>query len=162
MELFYDPTFVVFTAFVAFVALTAKPIGKAVTSALDQRAERIAAELDEAARLREEAQKLLADYKRREADAAGEAEELLAHAREEAKRLRAQAESDLKAVLERRQLSALEKIAQAEAKAIAEVRGQAADLALAATAKLLVSKIDNAKAAGLVEASIAEVKQKLH
>ena len=162
MEIFHDPTFVVATAFVAFVALTAKPIAKAITSALDQRAERIRTELEEAARLREEAQKMLADYKRRQADAAEEAESLLVHAREEAARLRAQAESDLKAALERRQASAVEKIAQAEAKALSEVRGQAVDLALAATAKLLASKIDDAKAAGLVEDSIAEVKRKLH
>src|SRR3546814_7760908 len=85
-----------------------------VLDGLDARAERIRAELDEAQRLREEAQKALAEYKRKQRDAAKEAEDLLANAKHEAELLRRQAAEDLKETLARREKAAIEKIAQAE------------------------------------------------
>src|SRR3546814_14248082 len=87
---------------------------------LDARAERIRAELDEAQRLREEAQKALAEYKRKQRDAAKEAEDLLANAKHEAELLRRQAAEDLKETLARREKAAIEKIAQAETQALQE------------------------------------------
>ena len=162
MEIFHDPTFWVATAFVAFVVLTLKPIGKALTSALDNRADKIRQELEEAARLREEAQRMLAEYKRKQAEASKEAAELLEHTKTEAERLRSEAEADLAAALKRREQAAMEKIAQAEAKALQEVRNQAIDIAVAATGRLLAENVDDAKAAELVEGSIQDLKQKLH
>ena len=158
----YDPTFWVAVAFVIFVAATGKPIWKAITGGLDARAERIRQELDEATRLREEAQKMLAEYKRQQSEAASEAEAMLAHAREEAERLRDQAATDIAETLQRREQAAVEKIAQAEAKALQEVRARAVDIAVAATGKILAETIDEAKAGELVDQSIRELKGKLH
>jgi F-type H+-transporting ATPase subunit b len=159
---FHDPTFWVAVAFVLFVALTLKPLKKAIFGALDGRAEKIRFELDEAARLREEAQKMLAEYKRKQNDASKEAEDLLAHAKVEAERLGKEAEKEMEAALKRREAAALEKIAQAESKALSEVRGQAVDVAIAAAGKLLSDKLDEAKASDLVDHSIEEIKRKLH
>ena len=159
---FHDPTFWVAVAFVIFVGLTFKPLKKALFSALDARANRIRQELEEAARLREDAQKLLAEYKRKQSDAAKEAEALIEHAKIEASRLRDQAEQDLVHALKRREQAAVEKINQAESKALAEVRNQAVEIAIAATAKLLAENIDDAKTDALVRDSIEDLKSKLH
>lgn len=157
-----DPTFWVAIAFVVFVIAVFKPIRAAVFGALDARANRIRSELEEAARLREEAQKLLAEFKRKQSDAAKEAEAMLAHAKEEAETLRQQAAADLAATLKRREVAAVDKIAQAEAQAIQEVRNKAVDIAIAATANLLKESIDDAKASSLVDQSIQDLQGKLH
>jgi F-type H+-transporting ATPase subunit b len=109
---------------------------------LDERAERIRRDLDEAQSLREEAQRQLAEYKRKQRDALKTAEEILEHARSEAKRLSAEAERNLEETQKRREQQAMDKIAQAEANAVLEVRAAAVDLAVAATAKLLQEKLD--------------------
>lgn len=93
-----DPTFWVAVAFVIFIGLMYWKARKPVLDGLDARADRIKSELDEAQRLREEAQKALAEYKRKQRDAAKEAEDMLANAKHEAELLRNQASEDLKAV----------------------------------------------------------------
>ncbi|HMB75459.1 MAG TPA: F0F1 ATP synthase subunit B [Kiloniellaceae bacterium] len=160
-ELLHSPTFWVAIAFVIFVALTYKHLAKAMAAGLDKRSELIRQELEEAAQLREEAQKTLADYKKLQSEAAREAEELIEHTVKEAGRIREQAERDLEAALKRREQAAVEKIAQAEAKAMAEVRGRAVDIAIAATGKLLEEKLDSARADAIVDQSIADLR-KLH
>jgi len=163
--MFSDPTFWAAVAFVVFVvAVTIWParVQNLIADALDKRAAAIRAELDEAQRLREEAQKALAESKRKQRDMAKEAEELLENAKAEAGRLRDQAEKDLQEIMKRREQSALEKIEQAEANALQEVRNQAVDLAIAATGKLLREHLDESKAAALVDSSINEVRSKLH
>ncbi len=157
-----DPTFWVAIAFAAFVILAAKPIAGALFGALDARAERIRAEIDEAQALREEAQKTLAEYKRKQRDALKEAEAILDHAKVEAARLGEQAERDLEAGLERRQQAAVEKIAQAEAQALQEVRDQAIEMALAATAKLISDNLDKGRADAMVDQAIRDLSGKLH
>jgi F-type H+-transporting ATPase subunit b len=131
-------------------------------AALDQRAARIKATLDEAQKLRDEAQKLLADNQRRQRDAVKEAADILAQARDEAARLERDAASHFEALTARREKIALEKIAQAEAQAIAEVRGQAVDLAMAATARLLGEAMNEQRSAALIDAAIADLDKKLH
>ena len=158
----HDPTFWVAVAFVIFFAAVGRKIAGALNGALGARAEAIRKEIEEAQNLREEAQHLLAEYKRKQRDALSEAEEILAHAKLEAKRLTTQAEQDLEAALRRREQAAMDKIAQAEAKALQEVRNQAVDVAMAATAKLLESNMDQARANSLVEQSIQNVAGKLH
>ena len=160
--MFSDPTFWVAVGTVLFVIGVYKPIKNALLGALDARADRIRDELEEAARLREEAQKLLADYKRKQSEATAEAEAMLAHAKEEAETLRQQAAQELTAILKRREEAAMEKIAQAEANALQEVQGKAVDIAIAATGKLLTESLDDAKAGKLVDQSIAELEGKLH
>ena len=86
---------------------------------------------------------------------------MLRQAEDETKRMRAKAEADLSAALKRREQQAVDRIAQAEAQAIAEVRNLAADLALDATRKILIDKLDPAKAEKLVTEAIAELPRTL-
>jgi F-type H+-transporting ATPase subunit b len=149
-------------AFIIFVGLLIRPMTRMITSALDDRSDAIAKELDEAARLAEEAQAALADYQRKQRDAVKEAEEILARAEAEAKRMGEAAAQGLAAALERRGQLAMEKIAQAEARAVDEVRDAAVDIALGATRKLIEENVDKQKSAALVEDAIEELPDKLH
>ncbi len=156
-----DPTFWVAVAFIAFVVLAAKPVSRALFGALDARAERIRAEIEQAQALREEAQKTLAEHKRKQRDALKEAEAILDHAKVEAARLREQAEQILEAAFERRQKAALDKIAQAEAQALQQVREQAIEVALAAAAGLISRNLDRTRSDQLVDQAIGGLAGKL-
>ena len=157
-----NPTFWVAVAFFVFMGLMFWKARKPVLDGLDSRAERIKSELDEAQRLREEAQKALAEYKRKQRDALKEAEEIVAHAKAEAERLRKSAEADLEASLKRREELAMAKIEQAELNAINEVRNQAVDVAVAAAAKLIAQQVDDKKAEELTSSAIRDVAQRLN
>ena len=159
---FSNPTFWVAVGFVIFVVLTVRPIAKAALAALDGRAERIKAQLDEAQTLREEAQKTLAEYERKQRDAVAETEKIIEHAKEEARRIREEAQADLERTLARRAQQAEEKIEQAEAAALKEVRDQAVDVALAAAAKLIAEEVKPAKAKEIIDQSIDELSTKLN
>lgn len=156
------PEFWVALAFVIFAVLVWKKAKAAIVGALDARAEKIRAELDEAQRLREDAQAALAAYQRRQRDALKEAEAIIAHAREEAARIRAQAAADLEASLKRRESQAVDRIAQAEAAAVNEVRHLTVDLAIQAGRKLLTEGITAKQADALIDQSIAELPKHLH
>ncbi|KZD12489.1 F0F1 ATP synthase subunit B family protein [Oceanibaculum pacificum] len=158
----HDTNFWVAVAFVIFVVLAYKPVMKQVGGALDARAERIRLQIEEAQQLREDAQALLATYKRKQRDALKEAEDIVAHARDEAKRTQERAAAELEASLKRREAQALEKIAQAEAKAVQEVREKAVDVAMIATRKLLADQLDAKAANSLVDDAIAQIPTKLH
>ena len=125
------------------------------------RSDKSQGELDEAAQLREEAQTLLATYDRKQRDATKEAEDILAHAEAEAKRLAETAAQDLAEALKRREQLALEKIAQAEAQAIDQVRDAAVDLALKTTRELIVRNLDDNRAQALIDGAIKDLPQKL-
>jgi len=129
---------------------------------LDERAAMIAAELDEAKRLRAEAAVLLADYQRRAAGAEAEAQASVADAKAEAARFAEESRVALKAQIARREAAAQEKIAQAEAAAVNEIRGLAADAAVSAAQKLIVAKLDEKRASGLIADSIKGVGEKLN
>ena len=158
----FDATFWVAIAFVVFIALVGKRVYLMITAGLDKRADAIRNELDEAVRLREEAQALLAGYQRKQRDAVGEAEEILEHAKVEAAHLAEQAEKDLEAALERRIKLAEEKIARAEAQAVAEVRDLAVDVAIQAAHQLIADNLDETKTTTLVDEAIADLDKKLH
>lgn len=160
--LIHDPSFWVAVSFVIFVVLAWRPMKKAIAGALDERADKICRDLDEAVKLREEAQALLASYKRRQRDAENEVEEMLKNAKHEAERMREQAGRELEEMLKRREQQALDRIARAEADAVADVRRMAVELAIAATRRLLAENISEDRAAGLVDESIKQVEQKLH
>ncbi len=149
-------------AFIIFVGLLFRPVSRMITSALDDRSDAIAKELEEARRLAEDAQAALADYQRKQRDAVKEAEEILARGEAEAKRMGEAAARDLAAALERRGQLAMENIAQAEARAVDEVRNAAIDMALGATRKLIEENVDKQKSAALVEDAIEELPDKLH
>jgi F-type H+-transporting ATPase subunit b len=155
MELFKDPEFWVLIAFVIAVGFLIYKTKPRITGALDGRPAKIKAELDEAQRLREEAARALAEYQRKQRDALKEAQEIVAHAKAEAERAAAQGERDLEAALERRRRAAQERIALEEAKAVAELRGTAVDVALAAVRRLLGEELDTARRNRLVDDAIA-------
>jgi len=161
MHLFADPEFWVLVAAVIFVAGVWKPARNALLGALDGRAVRIGAELEEARKLREEAEQLLAQYQEREREAAAEAEAIVAHAREEAERIAGQSARDLDAALARRQRLAEERIAQAEQKAQDEIRAVAVDVAIGAAREVIQSQINEERGAALLDAAIAALPQRL-
>jgi F-type H+-transporting ATPase subunit b len=162
MEFLSSPEVWVAFAFFVFVLLTAKPIGRAIGTGLDGRAAKIKAQLDEARALRDEAERLLAEHQRKQIAAVKEVEAILARAREEAERVRRETAVNLEAAFVRREKMAIDKIAQAEVQAVADVRNQAIAVAIAAAAKLLRENIDAGKADALIEDSIKELDRKLH
>lgn len=162
-ELIHDPEFWVTVAFLlAIAAAVYFRVHAMIAAALDERAAKIRAELDEARRLRDEAQQLLADYQRKQRDALKEAEEIAARSREEAERLAAQGRRDLEAAIERRRQMAGEKIAQAEAKAVAEIRAVAVEVAMAATRQILTRQLTEQRRAELIDEAIQALPAKLH
>lgn len=129
---------------------------------LDKRAEKIGDELEEARRLREEAQALLAEYQRKRKEAESEAEEIVAAARREAEVLAKDAAEKTEDFVRRRTALAEQKIEQAQVQAVAEVRASAVDIAIAAAEQIVTDKASGTAASGLITASIAEVKSRLN
>ena len=135
------PDISVAIAFVIFVVLVAWKGTKKITAGLDQRADAIRKQLDETQNLREEAQAALASYQRQQRDALAEADEIVAQAKADAERLKVQAENVLTATIKRREEQAVERIAQAEATAIKDVRDQAIELAIGVATKIITEKM---------------------
>lgn len=133
-----------------------------VSKSLDQRADRIRNELDEAKRLREEAQSLLAEYQKKRKEAEQEAGEIVEAAKREAGVLAEEAHKRTEDYVTRRAAVAEQKIGQAEREAIAEVRANAVDLAVDAARKVLGDKVDAQAGADLFKTTLAEVKTKLN
>lgn len=156
-----DHHFWVLVSFLIFIALAWKPAVRSITTGLDNRAARIRSDLDEARRLRDEAEQLLAEYRRQEREGAAQAQSIIAHAREEAERVAAQAARDLDLLLARRQRLAEERIAQAEARAAAEVRAAAVDTAIAAAREVIASQVDERRGDALIDSAIAALPQRL-
>jgi F-type H+-transporting ATPase subunit b len=151
---------------VAFVILLAGfaylGVHKKIAEALDHRATRIKGELDDARRLKDEAQKLVAEYRAKRESAVKEAEEIVASAKAEAERIAADAKTRMEEFVTRRTQMAETKIAQAEAQALADVRSAAADAAVNAAAKILSQTVKGQTADTLLSQGIAEVRQKLN
>jgi F-type H+-transporting ATPase subunit b len=162
-EPFYvSAEFWVSVCFIVFVVAVFRTAYRVITLALDDRAEKIKSQIDEAARLAEEAQELLASYQRRKHEAAAEAETIIEHARREADRLAERTAEELEKALKRREQMALDRIAQAEAGAIADVRNQAADVAFQAAQRVLSIQVKGKSADALISAAINELPEKLH
>ncbi len=161
-ELLHSAEFWVAVSFAIFVIAMFRPGRRALTAALDQRIGRIREEVEEAQRLREEAQSALASYQRRQREAIREAENIIAHAREEAERAKIQAEAELADSIKRREQQAVEKIALAETAAMAEIRDRAVELAIAATGRLLADKMAGKAGDNAVSAAIKELPDKLN
>ena len=153
-----DPTTWVFIAVVLFLlALLYFGIHKKIAGALDTRSDAIKNELDEARRLREEAQALLASYQRKQKEAETQAEEIVKQARSDAENMASQARKDLAERLERRAAQAEAKIANAEAQALGEVKAKAADLAMDAAENILRTKMSAAEKSKLIQEGIKQM-----
>ena len=146
---------------VILLVLIWKPLRKNVLGALDARAEKIRTDLDEAQRLHEEAKTLLAKYQRQLHEGEKVAADILAQAETQRRRFEEKMRADYDLAVKRRTDLAMERIAQEEARAVQEVRGRAADLAIRATRRLLVEKVGAGEAQKLVQGAIEEVKRKL-
>lgn len=150
-------SFLIFVAIIVYLKVPGQ-LGKA----LDDRAARIAKELDEAQKLREEAQALLAEYEKKRKEAGQLAEEIVAQARREAANEAHDARIKLKETIERRTRLAEQKIAQAEAQALKDVRAAAADLAVAAATSILGARSKGEQGRKLIDQSIASLKDRLN
>ena len=163
MELFHEAEFWVAVGFALVIALLLwKRTPAMAAKFLDARAASIAAELDEAKRLNAEAAALLDDYRKRAAGADAEAEHIIADARAEAARYAEDARKALAGQIERRAAAAQDKIAQAETAALNEIRALAADAAVSAAQKLIVARLDDARASKLVDSAIKDLGDKLN
>lgn len=161
--MFTQPETWVAIAFVILMALFAwLGVHRTVLTALDHRAARIKAELDDAKRLKDEAAKLLADYQARRASAEREAQEIVTNAKAEAERIAVEARARMEEFVARRTKTAESKIALAEAQALADVRAAAAEAAVTAASTVLSQSVKGSVADDLLTRGIAEVKAKLN
>lgn len=159
----FDAEFWVAVSFFIFLGVLGYVgVHKKIASALDHRRDRIKAELDEARRLREEAQSLLAHYHQKQKDAEGEAAAILTNAKADAERMAQEAEAKMTEFVARRTKMAENKIAQAEAQALADVRAAAADAAVTAAERILKDTAKGKVAEDLLARGIEDVKNKLN
>lgn len=158
-----DATFWAFIGLLIFLGMMVYiKVPGMITKALDGRAEKVRDELEEARRLREEAQAVLADFRRKTQNADDEADAIIAQAKSEAERMTQEAEAALEEMIVRRTNAAEMRIAQAEAQALKEVRSSATDIAIAASEKLLADQAKGATAASLIDNAIADVKERIN
>jgi len=161
VSLLQDSYFWLVVATTIFVFVAYKYGRKPLLDALDGRTNRIKSELEEAEKLRVEAQELLANYEHQHREAVKNAEEIMKHAEESSKRIQKEAASKLKEQLTRREEQLLERIERAEISAIEDVRNQAADIAISATQKLIETTLSK-KGNGLVDQAIKDIPDTLH
>ncbi len=163
MSFFGDSNLVVSLTTVLFIALLVYlGVPKKIAGLLDARAEKIKAELEEARRLREEAQTLLASYEKKQKEVQGLADQIIANAKSEAEKAAEQAKEDLKASIARRLKGAEDQIASAEASAVKEVRDRAIAVATQAASAVISEKMSAASGDALIDGAIKEVGAKLH
>jgi len=156
-EVWVTLAFLVFAGVLIYVG-----VPKLITKALDERAGRIKAELDEARKLKDEAAQLLAEYERRRHEAESEAEGIISGAKAEAERMAIEAKAKIEEFVARRTKMAETKIAQAEAQAAADVRSAAADAAIAAAERILTQEARGERATALIAKGIEDVRKKLN
>jgi F-type H+-transporting ATPase subunit b len=163
MQMFAEPEFWVAVAFFIFVGiLIYVGVPKMLIGSLDARGKRVQAELDEARRLKEEAQKLLAEYQAKQRHADDEAAAIIEGAKAEAERIAVESKVRMEEFVTRRTKMAETKIAQAEAQAVADVRAAAAEAAVAAAEKILIESVKGKVADDLIGRGIGDVKTKLN
>jgi F-type H+-transporting ATPase subunit b len=161
--MFAEPEFWVAVAFFILMGVFAYlGVHRTVLTTLDHRSDRIKAELDDARRLKEEAAKVLEQYKARRASAEREAEEIITGAKAEAERIASEAKAKMEDFVARRTKTAENKIALAEAQALADVRAAAADAAVAAASTILSQSVKGQVADNLLEKGIQDVREKLN
>lgn len=161
--MFLEAEFWVTLAFVVFLGgLGYIGVHRKLTQSLDDRASRIKVELDEALKLKEEANQLLADYQRKRQEAESEAREIISDAKAEAERLTIESKAKIEEFMARRTKIAEAKIVQAEAQAAADVRRAAADAAIAAAERILIEATKGNLANELVAKGIEDVRKKLN
>ena len=161
--MFQDPNFWVLVAFIAFIlALVYMKVPNMVSKTLDARSAKIRADLDEAESLLKESQDLLASYQRNQQEAENESEGIRLKARKEADRIIETGRTRLEESLKRREDLTLQRIKQAEASAIEEVRSRILEIAMNATRHLLSNKLSHTRSQYLMDSAIKELPGKLN
>ncbi len=162
MDVLRDPEFWVAIGTAIFLGILVwKRVPQMTANSLDARAAAIAREIEEAQRLRSEAEALLAQYKQKQAAAETETQAILAEAKAEAGRFAAEARVATAAQIARRAKQAEDKIAQAEAHALADIRAAAANAAIGAAEKLIAARLDEKASADLVKRALSEIPDRL-
>jgi F-type H+-transporting ATPase subunit b len=156
------PTIVVAISLVIFLALVWWKGRGAIVAMLDKRTDGIRNQLDEARRLREEAEAMYADIAKKQQEAAKTAAGMIEEAKSQALRIERDSQAALQATIARRREQALEKIGQAEAEAVRQVRSQAVDVAVEATRRVLVAEMAGAQGQAAVDAAIEELPRRLN
>ena len=163
MGFIHEPEFWVAVSFFLFIGLVLYlGVHRKIATALDARAALIARELEEARRLRDEAEKVLADYRRKQSEAVAETKDIVDLAVKEAETLAAETRQSVKEHFDRRMKLAEDKIGRAEEDAIREVRSVAVDTAVAAAESLIAAKLTADRAGELVTESIDGLKSRLN
>ena len=160
--LFEEAEFWVLVAFLIAIGFLIYKVKDIVTGNLDARTAKIRSEIDEAQKLRDEAQARLGEFQLKQRDALKEAEGIIAQAKAEAERLAAQGVKDLEAAVERRRRMAAEKIALEEQKAMADLRNAAVDVAVAALRRMLAEDLDPGRRSALIDQAIDALPPTLH
>ncbi|MDV7142502.1 F0F1 ATP synthase subunit B [Tropicimonas sp. TH_r6] len=155
--------FVVLIAFIVFIGvLVYFKVPGMLGKMLDDRADTIRKDLDEARALREEAQTVLASFERKQREVSEQADLIVQQAKADGEEAAKQAKIDLEKSIARRLQAAEDQIASAEAGAVKEVRDTAVNVAVAAAAKVVAKGLKKADAAALIDDSIKVVDAKLH
>jgi len=163
MTLFQNPEFWVAVGLLIVLGIFLRVrVPAMLAKFLDERSAAIAGELDEAKRLREEAAGVLASYVQKAAQAESEVSAIIADAKAEAERFAKEMRTQLRGQIDRRAQMAKEKIEQAEAAALAEIRAIAADRAAGAAEKLIAARMDETRSAELVQDSLKDLPEKLN
>lgn len=157
-----DPHFWVAVAFVLVIALSYKKLAALLAKTLDERSAKIKAELEEAGRLRAEAEQVLEQYRQKQAEYLKDAQAMLDSARRDAEAMRAYTESELKGALEVRMKQAMDRIAQEESNAIADVRNHVVDIALAAARTLIADHVSALSQDELIKLALSDIERKIH
>jgi|TARA_B100001142_G_C14063130_1_gene550436 F-type H+-transporting ATPase subunit b len=153
--------FWILIAFATFAGVFGRKAWAATKKTLDTRSEKIRIELDEAQRLREEAQNVLAEYERKRQEAEAEAQRMVEQARLEAERQAADAKLALEQTMRQREATAMQRITQAESEALREVRNAAANLAIEAASRLIKENLSETKSDELIDQSIQALGDKI-
>jgi len=162
MPLWMDNSFFALVGLVFFIAiLVYVGLPRIIGTMLDKQIAKIESDLSEAKKLREDAAALLVEYEQKRIAAEADAQSIIAAAQEEAIRLTAQAQASLADLVARRTKAVEDKIAQAEAQAIGEVRGRSADLAVEA-ARLVLTDEMNRRGGQVIDKAISDVSSKLN
>lgn len=162
-EAYYqDPRFWVALAFVIFVVLAAKYVWPMIAKGLDKRADAIRDQLEQAQRLRAEAEELLTSYQHQRKRMLKEAEDILAHATRDAAMIRSKASEELKQTLARRTAQAEEGIARAEAEATAQLKAYMVEIATQATRQVVAEQLADKKDDPTVARALAAIERQIH
>ena len=158
----FDQTFFVGASFVLFFLLFGKKLFTVAAAGLDGRAARIQKELDDALKLKEEAQAVLATYQRNQRKALEEVEEILKNARSEAELISKQARQSLEQELNKRTEVAMEKIRQSEVRVVEEIRNNTVDIVMSTARALILENLSKDAADEMISKAISDIGRKVH